>query len=222
MIRAVFWDNDGVLADTEGLYFQATAELLLQAGVALTESLFREISLRQGKSAFDLAEARGIPPDEIERLRTARNRRYDELLRQGVRIMEGVRETLPLLHNRAVMAIVTSSHRSHFETMHEKTGLMPFFDFILTREDYNASKPDPEPYRLAVERSGCRPDECLVVEDSERGLQAALAAGLRCIVIPNGLTRGCAFEKAWRVLASCREVPEAIERLGGMNRMDKP
>ncbi len=105
--------------------------------------------------------------------------------------------------------------------MQEKTGLIPFFDFILTRDDYAFSKPDPEPYRLAVERSGCHPDECLVAEDSERGFHAALAAGLRCIVTPNDLTRGCTFEKAWRVPAPCREVPEEIERLGEMNRMDK-
>jgi HAD superfamily hydrolase (TIGR01509 family) len=213
MIRAIFWDNDGILVDTEKLYYQATCELLRKAGVTLTESLFRQISLREGKSTFSLAEAKGVPRDEIERLQTERNLRYTELLRDGVRIMDGVRETLGSLRGKVVLAVVTSSRRSHFETMHEITGLLPFFDFILTRDDYVLSKPDPEPYRLAVNRSGCRPEECLVVEDSERGLQAALAAGLRCIVVPNDLTRGCAFAGAWRVLSSCREGPAEIERL---------
>ncbi len=60
MIRAVFWDNDGVLVDTEKLYFQATRELLLRAGVTLTKKLFNKISLVEGRSAFDLAE-KGAP-----------------------------------------------------------------------------------------------------------------------------------------------------------------
>ncbi|MBN2439154.1 MAG: HAD family phosphatase [Deltaproteobacteria bacterium] len=217
MIRAVFWDNDGVLVDTERLYFQATRELLQRADVTLTEELFQQISLREGKSAFDLAEAKGVPPVEVEYLRTERNRRYTELLQGGVPVMDGVREVLGLLQGKVTLAIVTNSHRTHFETMHEATGLLSFFDFILTGDDYALSKPDPEPYRLAMHRSGCRPHECIVVEDSERGLQAALAAGLRCLVVPNGLTRGCTFRGAWRILSSCREIPGEIDRLGGMH-----
>ncbi|MBU4371981.1 MAG: HAD-IA family hydrolase [Syntrophaceae bacterium] len=74
-----------------------------------------------------------------------------------------------------------------------------------------------EPYRLAMERSGCRPEECLVVEDSERGVRAAIAAGIRCIVVPNELTRGGEFAGAWRVFSSCREIPGEIEQLNGKN-----
>jgi HAD superfamily hydrolase (TIGR01509 family) len=203
MIRAVFWDNDGVLVDTEKLYFQATRELLLPTGVTLTPELFKRISLAEGRSVFDLAEEKGIPREEIDRLQAERNRRYADLLAGGVRILDGVEETLGSLRGKVIQAIVTSSRRSHFDVMHARTGLPPFFDFILTREDYGLSKPDPESYRLAVQRSGCLPEECLVVEDSERGLRAALAAGIRCIVVPNDLTQGAAFTGA-------------IERLDGM------
>lgn len=213
MIRAVFWDNDGVLVDTEKLYFQATRELLLNAGITLTEALFQRISLREGRSAFDLALEKGVLQPEINRLQEGRNLRYTELLAGGVRILDGVEETLAKLKGDLIHAIVTSCRRGHFDVMHEKTGLLSHFDFILAREDYFLSKPDPEPYRLAIQRSGCRPEECLVVEDSERGLQAAVAAGLRCIVVPNELTRDGSFEGAWRILRSCREIPGEIEQL---------
>jgi HAD superfamily hydrolase (TIGR01509 family) len=212
MIRAVFWDNDGVLVDTEKLYFQATRELLLPAGVMLTPELFKRISLDEGRSAFDLAEEKGVPREEINRLHAERNQRYAELLAGGVRILDGVEETLGSLRGKVIQAIVTSSRRSHFDAMHVRTGLPPFFDFILTREDYVLSKPDPEPYRLAMERSGCFPEECLVVEDSERGLRAALAAGIRCIVVPNDLTQGAAFTGAWRILPSCRQIAEIVDK----------
>ena len=221
MIRAVFWDNDGVLVDTEKLYFQATRELLQKAGVTLTEALFQRISLDEGRSAFDLVLEKGVSREEIDRLQAERNRRYAELLAGGVRILDGVEETLGWLRGKVIQAIVTSSRRSHFDAMHVRTGLPPFFDFILTREDYVLSKPDPEPYRLAMERSGCLPEECLVVEDSERGLRAALAAGIRCIVVPNDLTQGAAFAGAWRILPSCRVILGEIEWLDGMNGMTK-
>ncbi len=221
MIRAVFWDNDGVLVDTEKLYFQATRELLLPAGVTLTPELFKRISLGEGRSAFDLALEKGVQQQEVDRLHAARNRRYAELLAGGVRILDGVEETLGSLRGKVIQAIVTSSRRSHFDAMHLRTGLPPFFDFILTREDYALSKPDPEPYRLAMERSDCLPEECLVVEDSERGLRAALAAGIRCIVVPNDLTQGAVFAGAWRILPSCRAIPGEIERLDGINGAHK-
>jgi HAD superfamily hydrolase (TIGR01509 family) len=223
MIKAVFWDNDGVLVDTEKLYFQATREFLLHAGVTLTEELFQRISLREGRSAFDLALEKGVTQAEIDRLHDLRNRRYTQLVEGGVTILPGVEETLAALAGRGILqAIVTSSRRVHFEAMHTGTGLLSHFDFILTREDYTLSKPNPEPYRLALEKSGCRPAECFVVEDSERGYQAAVAAGIRCIVVPNDLTRGGVFPRAWRVVDSCREIPVEIEGIdagdGGSER----
>ena len=213
MIKAVFWDNDGVLVDTEKLYFQATRELLLGTGVTLTEELFKRISLTEGRSVFSLAAERGVSPEVIDRLHKERNKRYAELLKGGVRIMDGVEETLAELRGKLIMGIVTSSRREHFETMHEKTGLLSRFDFILTREDFVLSKPDPEPYRTAMEKCGYGPDECLVVEDSPRGLASARTAGIRCLVVPNDLTRGYPFTGSWRILSTSREVPAEILRI---------
>jgi HAD superfamily hydrolase (TIGR01509 family) len=212
-IRAVFWDNDGVLVDTEKFYFQATRELLLTVGVQLTESLFRGISLVEGRSAFDLARERGVSPDEIDRLQEARNRRYTELVSEGVRIIDGVEDALGELKGRVTLAIVTSSRRVHFDAIHAGTGLLSWFDFVLAREDYVLSKPHPEPYLTALQRSGLTPEECLVVEDSPRGLASAIAAGIRCLVVPNDLTRGSSFAGAWRILSSSREVPEEVRRI---------
>jgi HAD superfamily hydrolase (TIGR01509 family) len=217
MIRAVFWDNDGVLVDTEILYFQATQELLAGTGVVLTEALFKRISLTEGQSAFALAAEKGVPQGEIDQLHERRNRRYSELLEGGVRIMEGVPETLGELKGKVVQGIVTSSRRCHFETMHRRTGLLQNFDFIMTREDFTLSKPDPEPYLKAMQRCGFGPKECLVVEDSPRGVEAAVAAGLRCLAVPNDLTRDSAFPGAWRVIRSCREVLSEIRRIEAMD-----
>ena len=210
MIKAVFWDNDGVLVDTEKLYFKATREVLSEIGIDLTVELFAQISLKQGRSVFDLASARGVKGEIVARLRDDRNRRYSDLIRNGVPVLEGVEDTLRRLRGKVLMGIVTSSLREHFEIIHSTTGLLPFFDFVLTREDYVNSKPDPDPFLTAVLHNKLQPEDCIIVEDSERGLAAARAAGIRCILVPNILTRNGNFSGAYKVLGSAGQVADTI------------
>jgi beta-phosphoglucomutase-like phosphatase (HAD superfamily) len=103
--------------------------------------------------------------------------------------------------------------REHFEAMHRNSGLTGFFEFVLTREDYQKSKPDPEPYLMALGRLRLPAHECVVVEDSERGLAAASAAGLRCIVIPSSLTRGGKFNGAAAILDNVFPLPSTLASL---------
>ncbi len=210
MLRAVLWDNDGVLVDTEELYFRASREVLAGAGVELTRAHYMDVSMRQGLSVFDLAAAQGVDAERIEQLRAARNDLYSRLVSAGNLVIDGVAETLRALHGRVAMGIVTSSRRDHFELIHATTGLLPYFDFVLTREDFAQSKPHPDAYLAALDRAGLHADDCVAVEDSERGLVAANAAGLRCLVVPTALTRGGDFRAAHKVLRDVREVVAEI------------
>jgi HAD superfamily hydrolase (TIGR01509 family) len=209
-LEAIFWDNDGILVNTEHLYFEATRHVLASAGIPLTEHEYVELFLVQGKGAWHLAEKRGVPPHDIDRLRDERNALYSAWLAQSPRLMPGITDVLEALHGKYVMGVVTSSRKDHFDVIHRGTGLLKYFDFILTASDYARVKPDPEPYRRAVERSGCRPEACVAIEDSERGLEAARGAGISCIVVPGRLTRGRRFAGARRVLASVSEIPTTL------------
>lgn len=209
MLSAIFWDNDGVLVDTEGLYFEATRAVLASVGVTLDEAVYIDLGLRQGRSVFDTVPDRSA----IESLRALRNARYSEMLQTGVAAIAGVEDTLARLHGSLVMGIVTSSNRDHFELMHRQTGLLRYFDFWLANDAYPRTKPHPDGYVAALQRCGLRPEECLVIEDSERGLAAARAAGIRCVAIPSGLTRGGAFAGAHAVLGSIRELPALVDSL---------
>ena len=203
----IFWDNDGVLVDTEGLYFQASREALAQIGLTLSAEQFAHISLASGRSVFELATADRQLMDE---LRHWRNERYSALLAGQDLVLPGVRETLRQLAKSMDMAIVTSSRRDHFDLIHAGSGLLPYFAFILCREDYREAKPDPEPYLLSLLRSGREARHCLVIEDSVRGLMAAKAAGLTCWVIPSAQTRGQDFSAADRVLGQIGELSELL------------
>src|SRR6185312_7142365 len=199
MVEAILWDNDGVLVDTERLYFQATQRALAGAGIELTLDLYKEVSLRQGKSLFSLATQRGLTAEQIAALRLERDEIYTGLLRSEQLLFSGVLETLRELHKKYRMAIVTSSRRVHFDVMHEKTEISEFFEFVLAREDYGQSKPNPEPYLTALRMLSVPAEKCVAIEDTERGLAAARAAKLRCVMVPHEFTRECGFAGAMAV-----------------------
>jgi HAD superfamily hydrolase (TIGR01509 family) len=111
------------------------------------------------------------------------------------------------------MGIVTSSRRDHFELIHARCDLLGYFDFVLTSDELPRVKPHADPYLMAVARSGLTAGECVAVEDSERGLEAASAAGIRCVMIPTPLTRGGNFAAAARVVDRISDVPAALEDL---------
>ncbi len=210
MLKAIFWDNDGVLVDTERLYFRATQHVLATVGVLLTQAQYIDLFLVQGKGAWHLAAEKGVSPSAIAQLRHARNALYSTFLCEEPLLMADVRAVLDTLHGAYVMGMVTSSEPDHFALIHQTTGLLPYFQFVLTARDYTHSKPHPEPYLLAVERSWYCKEECLVIEDSERGLMAATAAGLRCIVVPSAFTRGSNFAGAHKVLGSLTSLLEEL------------
>jgi HAD superfamily hydrolase (TIGR01509 family) len=206
MVKAIFWDNDGVLADTEHLYFGATAEVLAPLGINLSEADYIQLFLIEGRGAWHLAEARGCGPAEIERLRHTRNEIYGRWLAERAEPMAGVEAVLRALHGRYVMGVVTSSRKDHFDAIHTRTGLIRYFDFILTASDYARVKPHPDPYLAAIARAGVPPAESLAIEDSARGLDADSAAGIPCVVVPTRLTRGCDFRGAHAVVPAIQDV----------------
>ena len=208
--RQIFWDNDGVLVNTERYYLQANREALAKVNITLDDALFATISLTRGESLLNLAIAQGHTDAEIAELKEWRDNRYAKLLTLEELTLPGVREVLQTLHGKVKMAIVTSSAKSHFEIIHKRSGLLPFFDFYLTRGDYIKSKPSAEPYLLALKRSAEEPHKALVIEDSPRGLAAAKAAGLTCWVIPGEHNSEHEFRAADKILSSVEELPELL------------
>ncbi|MFT3922059.1 MAG: HAD family hydrolase [Myxococcales bacterium] len=184
--------------------------ILARVGVELDEALYRELFLVQARGAWHLAEAAGVDAAVLEQLKHARNERYTELLLSHDVLVPGVLGMLDRLRAHYRMAIVTSSRRVHFDAIHRTSGLPARFELILAREDYENSKPDPEPYLTALSRLNVAAGECLVIEDSERGLSAAHAAGIRAWALPSSLTRASSFALAERQFASLAELVQAL------------
>lgn len=210
MVKVLLWDHDGVLVDTEGLYFRATREALESVGVNLSSEQYRQLFLVGGNGAWHLAAQHGVSEEHIKQLKQQRNERYRQLLVQEEVLFPGALTLLAELTPHFRMAIVTSTLREHFDAIHQRTGLPQHFELILTRHDYVNSKPEPEPYLLAMAKLNVSPEDCLVIEDSERGLRAAKAAGIACWVLPSPLTRGSSFAAADRQLNDLTELRTAL------------
>lgn len=214
MLRAIFWDNDGVLVDSERVFYEANRDYFLGHGIELGADKFFEWFLEQDCGAWHLLEARGMSPEQIVRCRAERNERYSERLHaQGELPIPGIAALLEALHPRVAMAVVTSSSREHFDTIHRNSGLRKYFRFVLTADTYARAKPAPDPYLKALAEAQAPAHECVAIEDSPRGLAAANAAGLRCIVIRTPLTRDHAFRGAYRVVDSVAELGDEVEAL---------
>ena len=209
MKRYILWDNDGVLVDTELWYFKATQRALAELGITLEKQTYLQ-RMVHGQSSWDLAATAGIDAKRIAMQRQQRDAWYEEyLLRENIDI-PGVEQVLEELSKTHRMAIVTTSKRAHFDLIHAHRDIVRHMEFVLTRQDYVSSKPNPEPYLTAVRKFGASADNCLVIEDSRRGLQAALAAGIDCAIVHNDFTASHDFTGARHTLNSIAEVPRVL------------
>jgi len=207
-IQALFFDNDGVLVDSEHCYFEANRRVLAEHGIAMDFEDYHEHFLRTSTGIHHF-----FPEASQEFLADFRRKRMQhhlDLLASEPILIPGVKEVLSRLRGHFRMGVVTSSEKKPFSLIHARTGLSDFFDFTVCREDVRFSKPHPEPYLKALALSGFPREACLVIEDAERGLRAALAAGLRCWVLPGPLNSQGDFSGAERVLEHIGVLPSLL------------
>jgi len=209
MKNYILFDHDGVLVDTEFWYFRAGARALAEIGLILDEEQYVR-DMNQGTGTWAQARAAGIDEATIDRQRGIRDKYYQDYLRTESIEIDGVVETLAELSKHVRMAIVTTAKRADFELIHQKRQITQFMDFVLTREDYNHSKPHPEPYLTGLRLFGATASETLVVEDSARGLNSAVAAGIDSAIVHNEFTKTHDFSAANHRIQTLSELKDII------------
>ena len=205
----LLFDHDGVLVDTEPLYYEATRKCLAPLGVELALDHYLALMV-DGASPWEMARPLGATDQDIEHWRAQRNVLYQELLVSEPIEIEGVEAVLATLRKRYRIAIVTTAKPEDFALIHRNRNIVPFADFVLTRETYQRSKPHPDPYLAALARYGIGPSNALAIEDSQRGLRAAVAAGLDCAVVHHPFTASQDFSLATYRVESLSELAEKV------------
>ena len=185
-IRAVVFDLDGLMFDTEALFFRACSEVLESRGKRFTREMMGSLI---GRRAIEVAgwlrTLAGVeePPEAI--LAEVKDRFAAEV-DTAVHPTPGLIALLDHLGRcRLPSAVATSSGRSYADRLLDRHGLAHRFDFVLTAEDVTRGKPDPQIYRLAAERFGIPAGELLVLEDSPAGVAAGRGAGAMVVGVPH-------------------------------------
>ncbi|MDY6212967.1 MAG: HAD family phosphatase [Schaalia hyovaginalis] len=187
MIRAVVFDFDGLLVDSETLFHRVYAEILADHGHPFTRNDYSAGYAGRPVPAI----ARAFVTDfklPLSSEEVARRIHADEaaLRAEGVPLKPGARELLDHLKARGYrIGVASSSQRPRAMSVLEQHGLVDFFAASAFAEDISRGKPDPEVFLLAAARLGIDPSECLVLEDSTMGIEAAVNAGMRVICIPD-------------------------------------
>ena len=215
MVSTVIFDLDGLLADTERLHRQAYQEVLGRHGVTLTDAEYDEHWILRGRGIGDLIAGRGLDL-EPDVLRAEKARRYNDLVAAQAQPMPGALELLRRLRGRKRLALATSSYRDAAEAVLAALVIADFFELVGTGNDVARVKPDPALFLFVAARMGVAPADCVVLEDSGKGIVAARAAGMRCIAVPNEHTRDHDFSQADQVVASLGCVTlSLLDALGG-------
>ena len=193
MLKAIIFDFDGVLADTEPIHFMMFQRVLKQEDLPLSQREYYEkyVGL-DDKGCFQaiLSEhGRPAQPETIQRLVERKASLLLEYLKTNLSIYPGVVEFVTTAAARKRLAIVSGALRHEIEYVLDAAGIRKKFEHITAAEDVRNGKPDPEGYLHALrhldQTASVRAAECLVIEDTIAGVQAAQSAGMRCLAVTN-------------------------------------
>ena len=196
MLRAVIFDFDGVITDSEILHLEAFNRVLAQHDVEITvDDYYKDYLGLTDVECFKALADEGrlkVETQEIENFVKQKNEIFEETLKADSRIIEGVVDFLEMLRQNSVrMAICSGALLAEIELILKQAQLGHFFEVIVSADEIEKGKPDPEGYLLALERlnqndnNAISPDECIVIEDSHWGLEAGKAAGMHTVAITN-------------------------------------
>jgi HAD superfamily hydrolase (TIGR01509 family) len=197
MLKAVIFDFDGVIADTEPVHLGAFQLTLEGIGIELTEEDYYANYLAYDDNTFfrRLLDDRDYKHEEalIAELMERKSGHYDNLIKGRIEILPGVRDFLEKLSGAYRMAIGSGALRSEITDILEFAGIGGYFEVVVSAEDVENCKPAPDVYLEVLKRLNSQASitgpvsagECLVIEDSVSGIKAALSAGMKCLAVTN-------------------------------------
>lgn len=217
-IRAVCFDLDGLMFNTEVIFNEVGHELLRRRDKVMTHDLITAMMGRRAVEAVQvMIDWHGLP-DSAEKLIDESQVLFFELAHNRLEAMPGLYELLETIESHEIpKGVATSSTRSYLEKILGRFEMIERFHSILTAEDVQLGKPNPEIYLKAAARLGVAPSEMLVLEDSQAGTNAAAAAGAFAVSVPHEHSAAHDFSNASLVAESLHD-PRVLALVRGETR----
>lgn len=215
MISAVLFDHDGTLVDAEPAHQRLWNDVLAPYGVVISDEEYRlrYAGLPERASAIDIVSFYNLDaePASLQRVKQEAARAY--LSQSAFPLMPGAREAVTTLAARGVrMAVVTGAERSGIEATVRAYQWDSMFETIVSGQDVAHSKPAPDGYLLALQRLALPARACVAIEDTAHGVNAAAAAGIRCLAVPTAMTLHQDFTNASSIHVTLHEAMTVIAR----------
>ncbi len=209
--RAVIFDMDGVLADSEPLYLQGINEVLSEYGLAITEEDHNELLGAAVKPTWDFVFEKYSPPASFDECVDRYDKTMERLLSNPRSSLPGVPELLAELKRRGIpCALASSSWPNWVKALLESTGLTDCFDIMVSSTAVENGKPAPDIFLHTAKLLGVEPSQCIVLEDSRAGVLAAKAAGMYTIQVRAASTALPPLPEADLVLNSLSDFPFSL------------
>jgi len=204
---AVVFDMDGVLVDTEPVHGRCFVEAFGRLGIQTTLEYYRGAVSLGGSPVRDLYLSLGGRASDWEEVKRIKDGLMEKAMRDEVEAMPGIERLLAELRLGSVRtALATSARRRSMEIVLDAMSLWDYFDVFVTKEEVKEEKPSPEAFLIAVQRLQAEPWQCVVVEDSPRGVAAAHRAGIRSVAVPNKSTEDGDFSEATLIVESVEDI----------------
>lgn len=190
-IRAVLFDFDGVIADTENVHIAAWQRTLARLGWELPDEICANAAeVDDRKFLADLFARRKIEQGDVEGWVRSKQELTTVMLTDSPRLYPGVAELVRALAGRVRLAVVSTTWRENIAIVLNSAGLENCFETVVGKQDVQQVKPDPEGYLLALERLGLAPEDAIALEDSTTGLASARSAGVPALAVGHRQPRG--------------------------------
>jgi beta-phosphoglucomutase len=182
-VRAVLWDMDGTLIDSEEFHWISWRDTMANEGIPITHEQFLSSFGQRNDSIIPRWLGTSSTPERMERISDAKEEMYRNLIRKhGMAMLPGVAGWVHRLHEEGwVQAIASAAPRPNIDVVLEALSAGHYFQGIVSAEDVHKGKPDPEVYLIAASRVGATPARSIVVEDAVAGVEGARNAGMRSI-----------------------------------------
>ena len=216
MIKAVIFDVDGTLLDTERIYMKAWKEAAAEAGYVMPDSVLQKTRAVNTKDAARIFEEEIGNGFSYQAVRPIRVRIAEEIIKRESPILKpGVLELLAFLEGKGIRLSVASSTNQQGTREHlAESRILDRFEVVVGGDMVTNGKPHPDIFLKAAEALGAAPEECIVVEDSPAGIRAARAAGMKAVLVPDqaAITQEI-IDMADVVLNSLLEMPAYLQTL---------